>query len=519
MPTKNYLAVPITNIAACRTLLPFLYCTSTLRILGEDTKWYRLAPRRVTTPQRNIATTARETNPPPRQWDIPFEPSDNGHHHVSLNTGQSHPVKPTTMTTTEQTIFDRIFMDLSQSSLRKQTTEDAIHDEPERLNEPYEDLNAIFEAAIKETKMQENRILESARRSQIYYSHLPFRRAIGDQDPTKNRDQSLPLTGRINSSYVRPLKFRDGTLRDLYPIGPSEEPNEQLKKACDEHRSLVENALECTTTDAEIWDVLEKEVFNLVSQLDRETAYRKEIDTATEKKQKVSLKREASRAKKSSPTPKVLPAATDPKALTTTSLLSILQMNYAYYNLCALRLWRQRHPSIPYALHLLTHIKSLGSISYVLGISAGLYNEILFVKWTHFNDLHGVADLLEEMSNQGVESNRVTLEFLKFIDNTRAKDLAGKRGSIIQKWWDLRAVKEGWVRVHNFYHDIRENFHRNESMEMEGQEQRKNKASKSEHVERQEDPFIERHEHTEVDRHLSRAGDGSLPSSSAQRNL
>ena len=108
----------------------------------------------------------------------------------------------------------------------------------------------------------------------------------------------------------------------------------------------------------------------------------------------------------------------------------------------------------PYSLQILPHIKSLGNISYVLGASTGLYNEILFVKWTQYHDLHGIADLILEMINQGLGANHLTFQLLASIDRTRRKDLAGQRGKVLRSWWILRGIKEAWLRLRAIFQQL-----------------------------------------------------------------
>jgi len=142
-------------------------------------------------------------------------------------------------------------------------------------------------------------------------------------------------------------------------------------------------------------------------------------------------------------------------ALPTNTLISILQSNYADYLLSALRLLRRHHPTSFYALYLLPHMKRLGPISYVLGASTGLYNEILFLKWTQFSDLHGMADLMQEMFNQGIETNEVTMVFIRRLNSRRRYGRMGRFGLVLQKWWNMRGNVEGWKRVWGMYEQIK----------------------------------------------------------------
>lgn len=434
-------------------LLPFLYQTRTL-----------LSPAAPYRSNFRNASRARQhfsCHPHSRAHGSNAQGSDKNptpqHHHPYHASGGQEPQTPkqrprhSTITASEKAIFDRIFKDISQSSLEDEQPEenleqDSLEDGP---SDPYQDLNAIFEAAIRKLRHQEEQAQEGSRRSIVRFAHRPFQTALDDPASIDRSKFISRVVGDIDPGFSRPLQFVDGQLVEE-SIGEAEESDLLLKRACDDHRHLVRGMLENASTDVEIWKVLEKEVFSLVKQLDLQMKAEKKARRAETKKtkQEVKTNKIPSAAKKAL-------KPTESKALTTNTLLSILQANYAHYNLYALRLWRRRHPSTPYALHILPHIKSLGPISYVLGASAGLYNEVIFLKWTQYNDVHGLADLMQEMVNQGVESNKVTLEFLRYVDNVRRKDLEGGRGEVIKAWWGLRPVREGWVRVKGFYERFR----------------------------------------------------------------
>lgn len=123
---------------------------------------------------------------------------------------------------------------------------------------------------------------------------------------------------------------------------------------------------------------------------------------------------------------------TFPSSLTTVPALSSaspslhpLQLLVPIYGpalLYAARLFRTIFPRSPYALALLPTIKSLGAISYVLGASTALYNEILYLKWTQYRDLHGCADLVEEMTARGLTADARTAAVLRDAGKVRRRE-------------------------------------------------------------------------------------------------
>ena len=384
--------------------------------------------------------------------------------------------RQSTLTTSEKAIFERILEDGSKKP-GQASIEGDLDEDPIASGDPYEDLNAIFDLAIQKLNIREERRAESIVRDRANHAVLPVKKALEEMGVNaKPNNLTLSIDGEIHKGFSRPLQFVDGKLTQP-PIGDVEESDERLHTACDEHRTLIRDMLENTSTDVEIWKILQAEVFSMVKQLRIQMDHEEKLGRSRKSKPEKDLK-ETSKAKArakqkdpKAPAPDTnsevehmrpsassqifSPLFNESKALTTNALLAILQANYSNYNVLALRLWRRRHPTTPYALHLLPQLKSLGSISYVLGASASLYNEVLFVKWSQYNDLHGIADLLQEMVNQGVGPNDLTLEFLHYISRTRRRDMAGRRGKVLQSWWYLRGTKEGWAKVQSIYKELR----------------------------------------------------------------
>ena len=337
-------------------------------------------------------------------------------------------------------MFDRIFRDISKSKpegeeedLQDNLEDEAMGEEEVGISEdPHHHLAAIFESTIETSKKRWNTHLEGD-----VEGHDPF----------------------ADGSSQRPIGL-DTMSREQLGLGEAEteESEAVLERASDDHKQLVYSMLNSAETDIEIWNVLDREVFSLVTQLNLQIKLEDKARKADLRRQKKATKAKAElsetierrRSTTANRIPTTLPD-NESKALTTNVLLSILQTNYALYCLHALRIFRHRNLSSPYALHMLPHLKSLGSISYVLGASTGLYDEILYQKWTQFSDVQGIADLMEEMVNQGIGASNVTLEFLRFIDRARQQDLQGRKGWAKRTWWNLRPVREGWARVKVLY--------------------------------------------------------------------
>ena len=365
------------------------------------------------------------------------------------------------MTASEKAVFDRIFKDIEQGSLGAKEEEEydggEIGEAQETDSNPFEDLNSIFEEATQRLKQE-----EEAREQRAEGSKKP--RTI--TKPSDRQAIGKLIHGEDIShaeSVMRSIKLDNGV--SLGVDTGMQGNQEELEKACEDHRTLVSMMLDRTRSDVEIWEILEKEVFDLVRQLN--------AHTKTEEKARKVLKREEKKLAKEKNTGKEGVASQDtdaddqttPKmpssktsqsiALPTTTLFSILQSNYADCLLSALRLLRRYHPTSLYAHSILSTMKRLGPISYALGANTNIYNEILFLKWMQFSDLHGMADLMQEMIDQGIEMNEVTKVFIRRLWSKKRYGRMGRMGPVVQAWWEMRGNVEGWRRVWGIYEDVK----------------------------------------------------------------
>ena len=354
-----------------------------------------------------------------------------------------------TLTNAEQAAFDAIWTESDQRQQR------SIDTDKTEADGPLHDLNEIFEHAIRQIETRERRDADRAARDRSYFQEMKAR-------PVLEAFRDIPSGGEDKM----------------------DEPGARLIEASNEHRGRITKLLEAANSDVEVWNVLESEVFSKVEQLQQQLSHQEKLEEKPDKKQRkprkkkgtidggsgvVSKHDEPQDLKAAASQKAISPLLNETNALPTNAILTDLQANYAYYNLMALRIWRRHHSTSTFALQLLPRIKSLGPISYVLGASTSLYNEVFFVKWIHFNDLHGVADLLSEMGNQGIEPNNLTLSFLRFISRTRSADLAGQSGNALQSWWNMRAVNEGWERVKKIALQVQADVFKKEREEQEEQ--------------------------------------------------
>lgn len=113
-----------------------------------------------------------------------------------------------------------------------------------------------------------------------------------------------------------------------------------------------------------------------------------------------------------------------------------------------MRTFRDKYHDPHLALSIFDHARNLSIPSYVFGCTTPAYNELIETKWTHFHDLKGVHDALQEMVINGVDVNDNTR---KIVDGVRRQ--VGERNLWIEddyfgegELWDVLKSIESLVR-------------------------------------------------------------------------
>lgn len=382
-------------------------------------------------PKTKSASKPSSSIKPQKKGKLPFPQKKNQ---------QTQPGKPSTITAAEQTAFDRLIKEVSGPATSEEDGEEILdQEEPISGYDPDIDLDTIFEDAIKLLRLSKEQAAESAARN---LANPVWRQRAIDIDVPNERQA---LAARL---FKRPLGTPTGFALENKTLTGSE--RERLETACDEHRTLVLTQLDGANSDEEIWRVLQEQVFSLVIRLNGDVRKAELADKRGAKKdgevrEARRNKTEEWRARKNLGTTKAIPI---------NEVLLILHRNYAEYCLHTLRLFRRKYPTSLYALHVLTTIKDLGPISYVLGVSTDIYNEFLFLQWTQYSDLHGMAETTAEMHNQGIEGNDVTVALIKGIARQRRRAKRSFAGPVMKEWWYMRGNVEGWRRVEAGYRKI-----------------------------------------------------------------
>lgn len=358
----------------------------------------------------------------PSNDHIPFEVDEL---HEADEEAESHDKaairRDSTITAEERAVFARIFKEIARSAKKEgfpgdkanQELDDSTHYGKEN---GFQDIHEIFGQALEQEKLsKESNATDVLKQSQK-----------GSKTHLKGQDlkSPLPLQHSIGPIHLASLNSGNSTTSAVI-----EEESKEVAEMRRAHESATVEKMDAAQTDIELWKVLETEVFILVKSL----------------KDKMRNKDDS-----------VFPASV------------LLSKNYSQYCLTALRLLRRKFPTSQFALSLLPAIKKLGPVSYVLGASSSLYNELLLLNWTQYTDLDGMSDLLEEMRKQGVEVDGDTIKILHAVARDRSKALSDnselEADQVAKAWWRLRGVEESWNRLQQLLDECREEFQKRQKL-------------------------------------------------------
>ncbi|KAI4157577.1 MAG: hypothetical protein L6R39_000647 [Caloplaca ligustica] len=426
------LFIPLHNISGGRTLLlPFLYQTWTIQ---APSRWSSVVQRSFhTTPRRRRDAIPFEEEPAYRRpgQSSPYPnhvtPQCTPHDPFAEDESPS-PQRTTTITASEKVIFDRIFDEISVDASKKVAeAEDPLDDRFDAgvpaKHDAYSDLDAIFDDAINELRRESQREMDRQQGEEKRLNIIP-------------KDYEMAIKRYANFKRLDLSELRQG------------KHYKTIQRAVVHHRRRVLAMLEDAPNDVKLWEVLDTEVFALSRQYD---SLKRNAEKAKKSKGRRGRTSKADQEAVAGAEQEQSDLAAD-KTKQEAEVEAILSSNYGDYCLAAMRNLRREYPASPYCMTLLPTIKRLGPISHVLAVSVDLYNELLFLMWKEYSDLHGMADLIVEMGNQGLQGNEVTLAILKMVRN--AKLFAFAEDKPMKKWWTFYPVDQGYKRLKLLARDI-----------------------------------------------------------------
>ncbi|KAI1120457.1 hypothetical protein F5Y10DRAFT_273052 [Nemania abortiva] len=430
------------------TLMPFLYQTRT--ILRS------IPPRRASaTALRSLHATARH---PRRITDrgstIPFD----------YEVGQPEEDIPVadapsrgTITPSERRIFERIFADIEARGLQPAVGEDGEPVSPEPRASRSARLvmqQAAYDAGqAGPATVTAPAVLSGAAkdRAKALLRFPPELRGAASRALDTIKQQALKGKRDEDAAYdvsAVAAAGQDDALDDHWSAPAYTFARTIELEAKRQHeRTRIEGLITSATSDFELWDVLEREVFTMPARLGivKGAAESDDSDLSPESSKR-GRKRDRNSATESpgqasndaEPDPETFEAdstSSDPDPSPSNSQGLNLYIHgplYPAYLLLALRRLDTAFcaPS-PLVFSILPRIKELGLESYVLGVSTPFFNELLTIYWTRRGDLSGILELLEEMRHCGLYFDARTAAILNRVD-TAINGLALSRSGLGQ---------------------------------------------------------------------------------------
>lgn len=420
------------------TMLPFLYQTRTIQRLsrtGIKTTALRAYYRSESRPDSRSSTPRGRKAPPsmlsrdPIPFDLQsqefakpkrkWQPED-------LGAGQ----KPT-LTPTERYAFDTIFQDIVNK------------------NKPTEDDPLEISVKDPDPEAAHNTVKILLQDAAAAYSKewRPVQRPFDPLSPVEqtqravDRDSALlrfpPSLRQAARMALGILEEDKGTGRASILNNPRtpEQSDEQLpadplsKQVAEEamrreERTRVESKMRAATSDFQLWDILEEEVFSMVRKLgiaDRSAASKAPVKKAGRKAKEVHEDGDYEYGYEFEPGQERLS-------------MHIYGPLYPAYLLYGLRLLDTSFSrSSPLALNILPRIKELGLASYVLGASTPFYNLLVHIHWHRYGDAEAVFNLLEEMRFAGLYANEDSLAVVHSIETHFLRSDRGHMGPFMEE--------------------------------------------------------------------------------------
>ncbi|KAI1170264.1 hypothetical protein F4777DRAFT_569811 [Nemania sp. FL0916] len=422
------------------TLMPFLYYTRTIVRIPQ----HRAAAAVV----RSLHATARRADDRiPFDYEVgPPDGKSKGGEAAGAATGAAAGAAAPfgTITPTERQIFERIFADIEARTLQPATPSNGPRDRgrgresgtPSRaarliMQQAAQDVGQSLPATVSAPGLLAGAAEDRAKALLRFPPQLrdaagraldAIRRQAGGA--ISSSDHTTPTE---DGAVTKEAKEDDDSAQDEWKAPPQSFARKiELEAQRQPERTRIEGAITSATSDFELWDVLERDVFSIPARLDIEES-------------KKGRRGRNTNSITTPPAPAVDDAKPDPEVDVSESDASLPSLDssgnlpdpdkpqklslyihgplFPAYLLLALRQLNTAFstPS-PLVFSILPRIKELGLEAYVLGVSTPFFNELLAIHWERRGDVTGILNLLDEMRHSGIYFDKRSLAILNQVD-------------------------------------------------------------------------------------------------------
>ncbi|PNP46177.1 hypothetical protein TGAMA5MH_02212 [Trichoderma gamsii] len=365
------------------TMLPFLYQTRTLQRAVKG-------PLVALTSARLMHSTRRpkklRDNSIPFQWDSKEDQELEG-----PNSEQA-----STITPSEAQIFKKIFSEIAEGKMppvkSRIPAQQNLTDAPAISGE--RDSSGSARAMAEKVRISE------------------FREKFLGRYPKSLQNAAQVALGLYE---VKPQDSESGEKAQMIELDGADEATwaerTERELARSQECERVEFLMRQCKTDAELWSIMEKEVFSLPEKL--HIAQAKRAAKGKKKARQSSALVEDAEASLYQEQSALEMASQDEERV-----MDIHGPLYSRFLSTALDLFNSAfaRPS-PYIFQILPRIKELGLPSFVLGVSTPFYSKLAEIHWQRFGDANSALDMLEEMNSAGLFANKEANGLLSQLRN------------------------------------------------------------------------------------------------------
>lgn len=364
-------------------MLPFLYQTRTLQRAAKG-------PLAALTSARLMHSTRRpkklRDNSIPFQWDSKEDQELEG----------SNSEQASTITPSEAQIFKKIFSEIAEGKMppvkSRTPAQQSLTDAPAVSGE--RDSSGSARALAEKVRISE------------------FREKFLGRYPRSLQNAAQVALGLYE---VKPQDSESGEKAQMIELDGADEATwaerTERELARSQECERVESLMKQCKTDAELWSVMEKEVFSLPEKL--HIAQTKRAAKGKKKARQSSALVEDAEASLYQDQSALEMASQDEERV-----MDIHGPLYSRFLSTALDLFNSAfaRPS-PYIFQILPRIKELGLPSFVLGVSTPFYSKLAEIHWQRFGDANSALDMLEEMNSAGLFANKEASGLLSQLRN------------------------------------------------------------------------------------------------------
>ncbi|KAK1254808.1 hypothetical protein MKX08_008803 [Trichoderma sp. CBMAI-0020] len=365
------------------TMLPFLYQTRTLQRAVKGPLAALTSARLMHSPRR---PKKLRDNSIPFQWDSKED--------QELEGGNSE--QASTITPSEAQIFKKIFSEIAQGKMppvkSRTPAQQNLTDAPAISGE--RDSSGSARALAEKVRISE------------------FREKFLGRYPRSLQNAAQVALGLYE---VKPQDSESGEKARMIELDGADEATwaerTERELARSQECERVESLMKQCKTDAELWSVMEKEVFSLPEKL--HIAQTKRAAKGKKKARQSSALVEDAEASLYQEQSALEMASQDEERV-----MDIHGPLYSRFLSTALDLFNSAfvRPS-PYIFQILPRIKELGLPSFVLGVSTPFYSKLAEIHWRRFGDANSALDMLEEMNSAGLFANKEATGLLSQLRN------------------------------------------------------------------------------------------------------